>query len=575
MIRGIGVSEGLIVAKAILKKEKKIEVTRREIVNVEDEITRLTDAVYQYTEQLEKTYKKALNILGEEEAEIHKNHLNILKDSVVIGGVKKQIRDKGINAEFVLDEVKGKYESIFKRMDDAFLRKKAEYIKNITEGIIKQLMNADVKPFELGHEPVVLVADEIHSSDTMELEKDKVAAIIIGDTSKLNHSVMLAKSWKIPCVIGVKGILNEVADGDLLMVDGYKGEITVNPDAEMLEAFKNKQSKEEELDKIYDTYISERTVTKDDHVININAIVSKVDEVAGSINLGCDQVGMYRTEQMFIGMKNMPTEESQYNTYLQAAENAKGKTLCFRTFDCHGQSDIPYIHIPDQNNPELGFFSTRIALANREILLTQIKAILRVSADYNVSFVIPMVSSIDETLDIKVLIEEAMLELTDKGLAFNKDIQYGVILEMPSVAIITNFFAQEVDFVYVDIDDMLQYVTATDRRNDDVFEYYDFLHPGFLRILRSMVRASHREGTRIMFSGRLCSNELLIPIFVAMGIDELIVHYKNIPKVRWEVNTMEKKFWEDQLDIILKYSSGTKIKQYLEKIFGDSFLWND
>lgn len=435
-------------------------------------------------------------------------------------------------------------------------------------------MNADVQPFELGDEALVLVADEIHSSDTMELEKDKVAAIIIGDSSKLNHSVMLAKNWKIPCVIGVKGILNEIKDGDLLMVDGNKGEIIVNPDAETLESFKNKQNKEEELDKIYDTYIHEKTITKDNHVININSIVSKAEEVSASIDFGCDQVGMYRTEHMFIGISDMPTEEEQFQAYIKAAENSKGKTICFRTFDCHGQSDIPYIHIPDQSNPDLGFFSTRIALANREILLSQIKAILRVSATYDVSFAVPMVSSIDETLDIKVLVEEAMLELSDKGYPFNRDIRFGVILEMPSVAIITNFFAQEVDFIYVDIDDMLQYVTATDRRNDDVFEYYDFLHPGFLRILRSMVRASHREGTQITFTGRLCSNELLVPIFVAMGIDELVVHYKNIPKVRWEVNSMEKKFWEDQLDTILKYSSGTKIRQFLEKTYGDSFLWN-
>lgn len=575
MIRGIGVSEGLIVAKAILKKEKKIEVVRRDVVNVEEEVARLTDAVYHYTEQLEKTYKKALNVLGEDEAAIHKNHLNILRDSVVIGGVKKQIRDKGVNAEFVLDEVKSKYESIFKRMDDAFLRKKAEYIKNITEGIIKQLTNADVKPFSIEEGPVVLIAESMDSSDTMELEKDDVAAIVIGDADKLNQCVMLSKNWKIPCVIGVKNILGEISEGDLLMVDGNSGEIIVNPDEGTLDAFKNKQNKEEELDKVYNSYIDERTMTKDGFAMDLNAIVSKDDEVASGVQFGCDQVGLYRTEHLFIGISQMPSEEDQFKAYSNAATNAGNRHLCIRTFDCHGHSDLPYIHVPDQVNPDLGYFSTRIALHNREILLTQIKAILRTSAVHDVSFAIPMVSSIDEIREIKVLIEEAMMDLSDKGKPYNKKTKYGVILEMPSVAIITNFFAQEVDFIYVDVDDMLQYVAGTDRRNEIVNEYYDYFHPGFLRILRSMIRAAHRDGTKISFTGRLCSEELLIPIFIAMGVDELVVHYKDIPKVRWEINSMEKSFWEAQLETILKFASGKKIKHHLEKVYGEHFLWDE
>ncbi len=574
MIRGIGVAEGIIIGKALLKKNKKIVISRKDVVNIEGEVERLTNAVYKYTEQLEKTYKKTLNVLGEDEALIHKNHLNILRDSVVIGGVKKQIRDKSVNAEYILNEVKGKYEAIYNRMDDDFLRKKAEYIKNITEGIIKQLLDDGHETFKTIEEPCILVADKLDATDTMDLDKTFVVGVILEESNKMTHGAVIAKNWKIPCVIGLKKIMHSIKDGDLLIVDGKKGELIVNPDPETLSHFKEKLGKEEELDKIYHMYTNEKTITKDGYELDINGIVSKTEEVRNAIVNGVDHVGLYRTEGLFVGKAKAPTEEEQYRVYSEAVDSAKGKEICFRTFDCNGKSDLPYIHLPDENNPALGFFSTRIALANREILLVQIKAILRASNKGDVKFVIPMIASVDELLDIRLLIEDAMLMLEEESKTFNKKTKYGVILETPSVAIITNFFAQEIDFLYVDIDDMLQYVTGTDPTNEMIFELYDEFHPGFLRILRSMIRSAHREGTSICFSGSLCNNELLIPVFIAMGVDRLNIMYKNTAKIRWEINSTNKQKWEEFLEVILKMSSGKEIKQYIEKKYGEEYLWN-
>jgi len=573
MLRGIGIAEGIVIATALVKAETKIEIVEKNIDDVDAEVDRLTDAVYKYTNQLEKTYKKTLNVLGEEEAAIHKNHLTILRDSVMIGGVKKQIRDKGINAECILDEVKRKYETIYIRMDDDFLRKKAEYIKNITEGIIRQLEETDTIAFDDVHSPCILVGKSLDAADTIDLDKQYIQGILLEDRNKTSHGAALAKNWKIPCILGVKNLSERIVTGDQLIIDGKKGEITVNPDKSTLQYFKDKLNRERELDEIYSTYIGKETVTKDHYKLSLDGIVSKPDEVLFAFENGADQIGLFRTEVLFVGREVQPDEEEQFQTYKEAVRYAKGNEICFRTFDCNGKSDLPYIHLPEENNPALGFFSTRIALANRDILLTQVKAILRAGVTGNVRFVIPMVSSIDELLDIQLLIEDAKLILEEEGKLFNRNMKYGIVLETPSVAIITPFFAQDVDFIQVDVDDMLQYVTGTDPTNEMVFELYDEFHPGFLRILRSIIRLSHREGTGICFSGSLCTHELLVPIFLAMGVDQLIVPYKEIPRVRWEINNSIKKDWDTILEEVAKMPSGKSIKHHLEKKYGEAFLW--
>jgi phosphotransferase system enzyme I (PtsI) len=575
MIRGIGVSDGLVIGKAVIKKELKVEIVQRQVDDVDAELERLTNAVYKYTEQVEKTYNKTLNVLGEDEAAIYKNHLNVLRDSVLIGGVKKQIRDKGINAEVVLDEVKRKYETIFKRMADDFLRKKAEYIRNITEGIIKMLIDDTNHSFDDINEPVILVADELTASDTVDIDKEHVLAIVLETPNKGSHGAMLAKSWKIPAIIGVKKLLEEVHEGQQLIVDGKKGEITINPNMDAIKLVNDKLNREKELDKVYHEYIQMETKTIDGYEMAIESIVSTPDEVRFSVRSGAEHIGLFRTEKLFIGREAAPTEEEQYKVYREAVEYADGREICFRTFDCNGKSSLPYLHIPEESNPALGYSSTRIALSNRELLLAQIKAIHRASAYGRVKFVVPMVSSIDELLDIRLLIEEAKLQLEEEGIPFNKQLPFGVVLETPSVAIITNFFAQEVDFIYVDINDMLMYVTGADPSSEMVFEQYDEYHPGFIRILRSMVRSAHREGTSIAFTGRLCMNEYLIPLFVAMGIDRMSVPYKNIPKVRWEINSTVKKTWETYQNEVAQMASGREIKGYLESNYGNEFLWKN
>jgi phosphoenolpyruvate-protein phosphotransferase (PTS system enzyme I) len=573
MLRGLGVSDGIAIAKAKVKEEKEIKIVQQKVSDIDAEIDRLTNAVYRYTEQLEKTYKKTLNVMGEEEASIYKQQLNIMKDSVVIGGVKKQIRDKEVNAESVLDEVKRKYDAIFNKMDDDFLKRKAEYIKNITDGIIKQLVDTDTAPFSNITEPVILVAEDLEPSDIVEYEREFIKGIILETSNKTCHGATLAKSWKIPCIIGVKKVLSLVKEDDLIILEGNKGEASINPNEEALGFYNDKLSQDKEMGMVYHTFINQKTITKDHYELDLNAIVSTPDEVKLAIKHGADHIGLYRTEGLFVGKEEAPSEEIQLMVYKEAVQNANKKEICFRTFDCNGKSSLPYVHLPTENNPALGFFSTRIALANREIFVTQLKAILRASAYGNVRFVVPMVSSIDELLDIRLTLEDVKLILEEEGHKFNRDIKYGVILETPSVAIITSFFAQELDFLYVDIDDMLQYVTGTDPTNEMVFELYDEYHPGFLRLLKQMIRSAHREGTSICFSGKLCNNEYLLPLFVAMGVDRLCVPYKEIPKSRWETNSTYKKTWEVISDQIQNIPSSKQIKGILEKNYGEEYLW--
>jgi len=371
----------------------------------------------------------------------------------------------------------------------------------------------------------------------------------------------------------VKKLLSSVNENELIILEGTKGEATINPNEEALDFYNDKLSQDKELGMVYHTYINQKTITKDDYELDLNAMVSTPEEVKLAVKNGADAIGLFRTDGLFIGKESMPPEEIQFLVYKEAIEHANNKEICFKTFDCSGKSSLPYVHLPAENNPSLGFFSTRIALSNREIFVTQLKAILRASAYGDVKFVVPMVSSIDELLDIRLILEDVKLILDEEGHRYNRNIKYGVVLETPAVAIITSFFAQELDFLHVDIDDMLQYITGTDPSNEMIIELYDEYHPGFLRILKQMIRSAHREGTSICFSGKLCSNEYLLPLFLAMGVDRLCVPYKEIPKLRWETNSTYKNTWEKISDLIQNIPSSKQIKSILEQKYGEEFIW--
>ncbi|MBN2222963.1 MAG: phosphoenolpyruvate--protein phosphotransferase [Vallitaleaceae bacterium] len=566
MIRGISISEGVVVAKAFVREEVRIQIKMEEILDPEQEIQRLLIAVNEYIEQLEYKYNKTLNVLGEEEANIYKNHISILKDSVVVSGVKKQIRDRRINAEFILEEVKNKYEAIYGKMADDFLKKKAEYIRNITDGIIRILsLEKQEAPREFSDD-VILLAKGMSEVETMEFHLNHVVGIILENGNKTGYEARLTQNWKIPAVIGVKRISELVKNGDLLILDGNKGEVIINPEPELVAFYTQKSKKERELTDIYKEYSHIDAVTKDFHRLEIGSLVGSLEGLRTAIEKGGEYVGVFRTEFVFIGRNEMPSEEEQFVIYREALLANEGRRLCIRTFDCTEYNDLPYIHMINQHQSSYGYFSTRVALNHREILLTQLCAILRASAYGEVSFVVPMISTVDELLDVRLLLEDAKLSLEDREIDY-QNIRFGIVLETPAAAVITNFFAMEVDFLYVDLDDMLRYMTGVDPMNDMVFELYDEYHPGFIRILRSIIRSAHREGTSVAFYGELCMSEALVPVLVAMGVDQLIVNSDEIGRLRWEVNSMYKMKWDQILEELLSMGSGREIKSFLERNF--------
>ena len=573
MIRGVGVSEGIVLGKIIKKREYHKNVTKKSIDNVEHEIERVDAAVEKYKEYLAKIYNKTTNIVSEEEAQAYQSHLSILTDSVLISSVKKQIRDQQVNAEWILEEVKNKYNSIYHRVEDNFLKKKAEQIKKITEDLVHQLSYEGHLYFREMHEPRIIVANTLTASDLIELEQGHVMGIVLENTDIHSFGIALAKSWGIPAIIGIKHIVDILNEDEEIIIDGKKGELIIHPDKESKEIYTLKEKNNSEFSHIYKKYINKETCTKDGYKLKLNAVASSITDIHQAIEYGADDIGIYRTEAIFIGRSQMPDEESQFLHYKEAVEAANGKMITFRTFDCHGTSDLPYLYSPEQINPSLGLFSTRIALTHREILLIQIKAILRAGIYGKVRFVIPMIASTDELLDIRLLIEDAILDLDVNHIDYCKNMPFGVVLETPSVALITHIFAQELNFIYVDLDDLLQYTTGVDPSNEMTFDLYDEFHPGFIRLLKSMVRGAHREGTPIEFVGDICANELLIPFFIAMGVDVLTAEASQIAQMRWEINSMKKREWAKIMREIYFMGSANDIKMRLEKKYGEFFLW--
>lgn len=535
MLKGIAASDGVAVAKAYLLVQPDLSFSK---VNVEDtaaEEARLDEALAKSTAELQQIRDKAAQSLGETEAQVFDAHLMVLSDPEMIGQIKQNMADNKVNAEAALKEVTDMYIGMFEAMDDnAYMQERAADIKDVAKRILAHLLNVTLPNPSMINEEVVIVAHDLTPSDTAQLDRNFVKAFVTDIGGRTSHSAIMARSLEIPAIVGSKEITAKVNAGDILAVNGILGDVIINPTedqaAEFIEAGKAYAEQKAEWEKLKDA----QTVTADGKHFELAANIGTPKDLEGVHNNGAEAVGLYRTEFLYMDSPDFPTEDDQYEAYKAVLEGMAGKPVVVRTMDIGGDKELPYLKLPHEMNPFLGYRALRISLSELGdgMFRTQLRALLRASAHGNLRIMFPMVATLKEFRTAKKMYEEERQKLIDEGVTVSEDIQVGIMIEIPAAAVLADKFAKEVDFFSIGTNDLIQYTMAADRMNEQVSYLYQPYNPSILRLIKNVIDSAHAEGKWAGMCGEMAGDQTAVPLLVGMGLDEFSMSATSVLKTR-------------------------------------------
>ena len=540
---GKAVFEGVAIGKLSVYKKAEQFVKREKIEDPEAEISRYEEARNTAVMQLQVLHDKAVKEVGESGAEIFEAHQMMVEDGDFIDSVENIIRTQMVNAEFAVAETGDNFRKMFLDMEDEYFRGRAADVKDISERIINVLMGVGGGGIE-SSEPVIVVADDLAPSETVQMDKDKILSFVTVHGSANSHTSILAKTMSIPAIIGCDIPLTDEMDGREAIVDGFEGKVYVDPDEETLAEKQKIVEKELEKKSLLEQLKGKENITLDGQKINIYANIGNTKDLGLALKNDAGGIGLFRSEFIYLGSDNYPTEDEQFAIYKQVAETMAGKKVIIRTLDIGADKQADYFELPAEENPALGLRAIRICLTRPEIFKTQLRAILRASAFGKISIMFPMIISVDEVKKIKEIVAGVKAELDAAGAPYDKDIELGVMIETPASVMIAEDLAKEVDFFSVGTNDLTQYTLAIDRQNQSLDEFYDSHHPAIMKMLKIIVDAAHKGGAWAGICGELGSDLSLTKEFLAMGYDELSVSPGRIlplRKVVLETNVSEYK----------------------------------
>ncbi|GIP44973.1 phosphoenolpyruvate-protein phosphotransferase [Paenibacillus sp. J45TS6] len=537
-VSGIAASAGIAIARAFILEHPDYSVEKRSINDVDAEIAKLEAALEKSRAELEAIKEKTLQELGEKKAEIFASHLLILDDPELIDPVKSKIADEKVNAEFALDETATTFIQMFENMKSAYLQERAADMRDVTKRVLGHLLGLKVaNPAEIDEEVIVL-AEDLTPSDTAQLNRKYVLGFATNIGGRTSHSAIMARSLEIPAVVGTKDILTQAKSGDLIIVDGLDGHVLVNPEDSVVEEYRSKQAayaaQVEEWRKLRD----EPTVTVDGVHVELAANIGTPNDVAGVLDNGGEGVGLYRTEFLYMGRDKLPSEDVQYNAYKTVLEKMEGKPVVVRTLDIGGDKELPYLDLPKEMNPFLGFRAVRLCLDRQDIFRTQLRALLRASVHGNLKIMFPMIATLGEFREAKAVLLEEKEKLVKEGIEVADNIQLGIMVEIPSTAVLADQFAKEVDFFSIGTNDLIQYTMAADRMNERVSYLYQPYNPSILRLIKMVIDASHREGKWTGMCGEMAGDTTAIPLLLGLGLDEFSMSATSILPARSQLTKL-------------------------------------
>ena len=532
-LQGIAASDGIAIAKVYTLTEPDLTVTKVTVEDSEKEVSRLDDALAASIKDVELIKETALKNLGEEEAQVFDAHLMVLSDPELIGQVKDSITSNKVNAESALKEVTDMFISIFAGMEDnPYMQERAADIRDVSKRVLAHLLGVKIPSPATIKDEVIIVAADLTPSDTAQLNRQYVKAFVTDIGGRTSHSAIMARSLEIPAIVGTKEVTSTAKDGDIIIVDGLTGDVFLNPSEEVIAEYRAKAeafaAQQAEWEKLKDS----KTYTKDGHQVELAANIGTPKDLEGVVNNGAEGVGLYRTEFLYMDSHEMPTEEDQFEAYKAVLEGMNGKPVVVRTMDIGGDKELPYLPLPHEMNPFLGYRAIRISLNEPEMFRTQLRALLRASVYGKLRIMFPMIATLNDFRGAKALLEEEKAKLVAEGVAVSDDIQVGIMIEIPAAAVLAHQFAKEVDFFSIGTNDLIQYTMAADRMNERVSYLYQPYNPSILTLIKHVIDSAHKEGKWAGMCGEMAGDQTAVPLLVGLGLDEFSMSASSVLKTR-------------------------------------------
>ena len=528
--KGKSVFGGIAIGKISVYKKDEQLVKRVKIEDADAEMERYTDARNIAAAQLQKLYDKALKEVGEANAAIFEVHQMMLEDEDYNESVENIIHSQMVNAEYAVASTADNFAQMFEAMDDDYMRGRAADVRDISERVITVLAGGAGSGLD-SDEPVIIAADDLAPSETVQLDKDKVLSFVTAHGSENSHTAILARTMGIPALIGTGIDLDEAVDGKLGIVDGTNGVVYVDPDAELLEEMKKKQQEEQEKKRLLQTLKGKENITLDGQKVMLYANVGNIKDLGIALQNDAGGIGLFRSEFIYLGQDHYPTEEEQFQIYKTVAETMAGRRVIIRTLDIGADKQCDYFELDKEDNPAMGLRAIRICLTRPEIFKTQLRALFRASVYGNINIMYPMIISVDEVRQIKAIVEEVKAELAEQGIEYGNPAQ-GIMIETPASVMMSRELAEEVDFFSIGTNDLTQYTLAIDRQNSKLDKFFDSHHPAVLRMIQMTVENAHKAGIWCGICGELGADQALTKNFLAMGVDELSVSPGSILPLR-------------------------------------------
>ena len=520
MKKGIAASKGYAIGKVFIQEHEEIVITDAKVTNVEAEKETLQKALDKSKEQLTAIKEKTLAEIGEHEAQVFEAHLTLLDDPEFTGGMLAEIEANSVNAMKAVENVTNTFVMIFESMEDEYMKERAADIKDVSKRIIANLAGKGENALASVEENTVIVAHDLTPSDTAQLDRSKVIGFLTNIGGRTSHSAIMARTLEIPAIVGLKDITTSVKNGDTVILDGIEGICIINPEQSVIDEYTAKRDKflkeQEELKKL----IEVKTVTKSGKRIEVCGNIGSPADAEAVLANGGDGVGLFRTEFLYMDRDSAPTEEEQFEAYKKVLEIMKGKKVVIRTLDIGGDKTLPYLPLPQEMNPFLGYRAIRLCLDRKDIFRVQIRALLRASVYGQLAVMFPMISGLEEFQQAKAFVDECKAELRAEGIPYSEDIEWGIMVEIPAAAVYADELAKYVDFFSIGTNDLIQYTLAADRMSEKVSYLYNPMHPAVLRLIKMTIDGAHKHGKWVGMCGEMAGDEAAIPTLVEYGLDE-------------------------------------------------------
>lgn len=569
MLNGTSASSGIGIGKAAIVEEAELVIKRETVADAAAEVERFKGALDQTMKDTEALAADLATRVGEKEAEIMQGHLMLLMDPMLTGEIENTITGEGICSEYAVEQVCSMYADVFAGMDDELMQQRATDMRDIKTRMQKVLLgvaSVDISALPAG---TILVAKDLTPSMTAGINPDHVVGIVTELGGKTSHSAILARALEIPAVVAVADFLSQVKDGDAVVLDGSEGVVYVNPDQAVMDEYTAKREKFLREKKELEQYIGKPTVTRDGVHIELVANIGKPEDVEKVLQYDGEGVGLFRTEFLFMDRTSMPTEDEQFEAYKKVAEALQGKPVIIRTLDIGGDKEIPYMGLKKDENPFLGYRAIRFCLDRKEdVYKPQLRALLRASAFGNIKIMIPLVTCIDEYREAKGLIEELKAELDAKGVAYNKDVEVGIMVETAAASLIADIFAKEVDFFSIGTNDLTQYTMSVDRGNDKVSYLYSPFNPAVLRSIKRIITCAREAGIMVGMCGEAASDPLLIPLLLAFGLNEFSMSASAILQSRKLITGYSTEELQAVADKAMSFATTKEVEDYMRAFAG-------